>query len=398
MLINPVRVLEIFSATGAICGAFYNGFCIWSGRRFIQNQKQAASGRVTFNGPYPPVSILKPLRGTDPEMLESFRSHCRLEYPLYEILFAVHDPADPALSLVDRLKSEYPQRDIRSFVFPRVLGTNVKVSNLAQLLPHAKYECLLVNDSDIRVDPDYLQRVVTPLSDPRAGMVTCLYRGMAANTLWSRLEALGISTDFSAGVLIAAVLEGQVRFALGSTLSFRRSDLMPVGGFEVLLDYLADDYELGARIAKSGKRVQIADAVVETFLPPYSWRDFVRHQLRWARGIRDSRPWGYLGLCLTYPVPWAILAVVLARGSWWGWLLLAIVLVVRLAAAFTVGRTVLRDRQVQRLWWLIPIRDCIALALWAVAYTGRTVHWRGDRFVLRKGKLVPTAIHSSHRD
>lgn len=389
MLINPVRVLETFSAAAAVCGIFYNSFCTWSGRRFLQNQEQARSSRVAFKETYPPVSILKPLRGTDPEMLESFRSHCRLDYPIYEILFAVHEPDDPALCLVERLKSEFPQRDIQVFVFPDALGANVKVSNLAQLLPYAKHQCLLVNDSDIRVDPDYLQRVMTRLADTRVGMVTSLYRGVAANTFWSRLEALGISTDFSAGVLMANVLEGEARFALGSTMAFRRSDLTQVGGFRVLLDYLADDYELGARISKSGKSVQIADTIVETFLPAYSGRDFVRHQLRWARGIRDSRPWGYLGLCLTYAVPWAILALVLAGGTWWSWLLLGTVLIARFAAVFTVGSAVLRDRQVHRLWWLIPIRDCIALALWALAYTGRTVHWRGDRFVLRKGKLAP---------
>jgi ceramide glucosyltransferase len=328
-------------------------------------------------------------------MLESFRSHCRLEYPVYEILFAAHDPADPALSLVERLKSEFPQQDIQVFVFPTALGTNVKVSNLAQLLPHAKYEYLLVNDSDIRVDPDYLQRVMASFADARVGMVTCLYRSVAGTSIWSKLEALGISTDFCAGVLMANTLEGELRFALGSTLAFRCSDLMQVGGFEAFVDYLADDYELGVRISQTGKRVQIADTVVETFLPSYPWRDFVRHQLRWARGIRDSRPSGYLGLCLTYAIPWAILALVLARGIWWSWLLLGSALIARFTAALAIGWEVLRDRQVQKLWWLIPIRDCIALGLWALAYAGRTVHWRGDRFVLSKGKLTPAPRHQA---
>jgi ceramide glucosyltransferase len=322
-------------------------------------------------------------------MLESFRSHCLLDYPVYEILFAVHDPADPALSLVERLKAEFPQQDIRVFVFPGALGTNVKVSNLTQMLPQAKYEYLLVNDSDIRVDPEYLRRVMACLTDASVGMATCLYRGIAERTIWSKLEALGISTDFCAGVLMANVLEGGVRFALGSTLAFRRRDLIHVGGFEAFLNYLADDYELGARISRSGKRVQIADTIVETFLPQYSWREFLRHQMRWNRGIRDSRPWGYLGLCLTYAVPWAIFVLALARGNRWSWLLFAIALAARFISAFTVGRVVLRDHQVLRLWWLIPIRDCIALAFWALAYSGRTVHWRGDQFVLRKGKLSP---------
>lgn len=392
MLILPVRVIEIISAVFAVCGIVYNLLCIWSSRRFLQMQRVRA-GKGAAIGSQPPVSILKPLRGTDPEMLESFRSHCRLQYPVYEILFAVHDPADAALGLVERLKSEFPQRDIRVFVFPTVLGANIKVSNLAQLLPRAKYEYLIVNDGDIRVDPHYLHLVMAPFADARVGMVTCLYRGIAEHTVWSKLEALGISTDFCAGVLMANVLEGQVRFALGSTLAFRRSDLMQLGGFEAFLDYLADDYELGVRISEAGKRVQIADSVVETFLPPYSWIDFLRHQLRWARGIRDSRPWGYLGLCLTYAVPWSILPVILAPGVGWFWLLLGIALLARFAAAFSIGDTILRDGQVRRFWWLIPLRDCVSCVIWALTYTGRTVHWRGDRFVLQKGKLVPANHH-----
>ena len=192
---------------------------------------------------------------------------------------------------------------------------------------------------------------------------------------------------------MAAVLEGQVRFALGSTLAFRRSDLAQVGGFEAFVDYLADDYELGARIAQAGRRVEIADTVVDTFLPAYSWREFVQHQLRWARGIQQSRPWGYLGLCLTYAVPWSILALILTCGVGWSWLLLGVALLVRFASAFTIGATVLRDKQVRMLWWLIPLRDCVSFILWALAYAGRTVHWRGDQFVLKKGKLVPADGH-----
>jgi ceramide glucosyltransferase len=393
MLISPVRVLEIISAGCAACGTFYNLLCIWSSLKFARQQRPRLLSTAVHEA-YPPVSILKPLRGTDPEMYESFRSHCLLKYPRYEILFVVHDSGDPALRLVERLKSEFPQQDIRVFVYPTALGTNVKVSNLAQVLPQAKYEYLVINDSDIRVDPDYLLRVMGPFADANVGMVTSLYRGIAQGTMGSKLEALGISTDFCAGVLIAQALEGGVRFALGSTLALRRSQLMQVGGFEALVDYLADDYELGARIAKAGKRVQIADTVVATFLPPYSWTEFVQHQLRWARGIRDSRPWGYFGLCLTYAVPWVILAVVFARGIWWSWLLLAAALFTRSVMAFAVGKALLKDRQVQTLWWLIPIRDCIALLLWVLAYAGRTVYWRGDRFVLRKGKLLAPARHS----
>jgi ceramide glucosyltransferase len=385
MFIAALRVTEIISASFAVCGIVYNMLCSWAARSFTRNQRECLRD-VGQNESHAPVSILKPLRGTDPDMLESFRSHCRLQYPGYELLFAVHDPADPALSLIEQLKSEFPEANIRSFVFPTALGANIKVSNLVQLVPHAKYEYLVVNDSDIRVEADYLHRVMAPFIDAGVGMVTCLYRGIAGGTVWSKLEAIGISTDFCAGVLMANALEGEVRFALGSTLAFAKRDLIQIGGFDALLDYLADDYELGARISQTGKRVKIAETVVQTFLPPYSCLEFVQHQLRWARGIRDSRPWGYLGLGATYAIPWALLALVVGRNIW-SWLLLGVVLIARFASAFIVGRIVLKDRQVQKLWWLIPIRDCIALAMWALAYAGRTVYWRGDRFLLRRGKL-----------
>lgn len=386
MLTNPVRVLAIISAAGAGAGIVYNVFCLWSVRRFA-HPRDGFDREAKHRLGTPPVSILKPLRGTDPEMYESFRSHCLVDYPEYEILFAVHDPNDAAVTLVEKLKLEFPERKIRLLVFPKALGANIKVSNLAQMAPLAQHEYLLVNDSDIRVERDYLRRIMAPFVDAQVGMVTCLYRGVAGETMGSELEALGISTDFCAGVLMAQALEGEVRFGLGSTMALRKHDLEGIGGFDTIVDYLADDYELGARIAGSGKRVHIADTVVETFLPAYSWREFARHQLRWARGIRDSRPWGYMGLALTHALPWAVLTVLFARGRWWACILLGIALAVRLTVAFVVGETVLGDKQVRKLWWLIPLRDCLALILWAGAYAGRTVHWRGDRFLLKKGKL-----------
>ena len=176
------------------------------------------------------------------------------------------------------------------------LGANTKVSNLAQMATEAKYEHFVVNDSDIRVETNYLRNVAAPLADPKVGLVTCLYRGVASTNLGSWLESLFISTDFSAGVLAARQLEGGIRFGLGSTLAFRRSDLEASGGFEALVDYLADDYEMGRRLAERGLEVQLSNVVVETFLPAYTLRQFVDHQLRWGRTVRDSRRWGYLGL------------------------------------------------------------------------------------------------------
>jgi ceramide glucosyltransferase len=261
------------------------------------------------------------------------------------------------------------------------------VSNLAQMARQARHEYLIVNDSDIRVEPDYLRRVLGPLADPKVGLVTCLYRGIANSSLGSRLESLGISTDFCAGVLVAQTVENGIHFGLGSTLAFRRRDLQAIGGFEAIADYLADDYQLGSRIAALGLKVKLSEVVVETFLPCYTLRDFINHQLRWARTVRDSRFWGYVGLGLTFGLPWAVLALILARGAAWAWALLALTTAMRIAVAVTVGKFVLRDRHLGELLGLIPLRDLFAVLIWLASFAGHAVTWRGQSFRLKNGRL-----------
>ncbi len=371
----------------AIASIFYYVLCMWSAAAFLREQKTAGN-RVYPTPTLPGISIFKPLKGTDPEMYDSFRSHCVQDYPEYEIIFGVSEADDPALGLVNRLKQEFPEQMIRTLVCEQRLGTNMKVSNLAQMAREAKYDILVVSDSDIRVPSDYLRRVVAPLSDSNVGLVTCLYRGVASGTLGSRLESLGISTDFIPGVLAARAIEGGIRFGLGSTLAFRRQELQAVGGFESFADYLADDYELGKRIAALGKEVNISDVIVETFLPRYEMSEFLQHQLRWARTVRDARPWGYAGLGLTFGLPWALLAVAATYGARWTWGLLIAVLAMRLGVTFAVGWRVLRDRQAITMLPLLPLRDIVALLVWTVSFVGHTVVWRGDPFQLKQGKLT----------
>jgi ceramide glucosyltransferase len=390
MIHHTVQVMQAVAVLGALSAVGYYGLVLWSAAGFLRARKEAGrSARPTrFT---PPVSILKPLKGTDPEMYESFRSHCLLDYPEYEIIFGVSEASDPAVELVERLKLEFPERVIQFMVCDPSLGTNTKVSNLAQMLTHAQYEYLIVNDSDIRVESNYLGRVMAPLEVPQTGLVTCLYRGVAARTVGSWLESLGISTDFSGGVLAARALEKQIRFGLGSTLAFRRRELEAIGGFEAVVDYLADDYEIGRRIAALGLRVELSEVVVETFLPPYTPAEYLSHQLRWARSIRDARPGGYAGMVFTFGLVWALLAVMLLRGAHWAWGLLTLVAVVRIAVAWVVGRSVLHDRQVLRLLFLVPVRDLIAVGVWIASFMGHTIHWRGDSFVLKHGKLARQA-------
>jgi len=383
MVHGILKLLEIIALLGCASSAAYYGLCLGSALRFMRKSRAAGHLRAT-----PPVSILKPLKGADREMYESFLSHCLQDYPGYEIIFGVSEEDDPAVECVRRLQQEFPNRTIALIVCPKKLGANTKISNLEQMLATAHYEYLLVNDSDIRVPPDYLRGVMAPLADERVGMVTCLYRGAAASTLGSRLESLGISTDFIPGVLVARELEGGLHFALGSTMAFRRTDLARIGGFQSIVDFLADDYELGRRIAGLGLEVKLSDIVVETHLPAYDLRGFLAHQLRWARGVRDARTGGYVGLVTTFGLMWGILVVALAQGAPWSWAALGVTALLRLAVAMTVGGFLLRDRAFWRNLWLLPLRDLIAFGVWVASFLGHGVTWRGDRFELKDGRLI----------
>ncbi len=379
-----LRIVQIIAAVGIVSSSIYYLLCLWSAAGFLCERKAAGETETRV---LPPISILKPLKGTDPEIYESFRSYCLQDYPEYEIIFGVNDPNDVVIESVKALQREFPDRRIQLVVSEKILGANVKVSNLAQMLAETRHDRLIVNDSDIRVEPDYLRRVTAPLADLRVGMVTCLYRGVAGSTLGSRLEALGISTDFCASVLAARQLEGGIRFGLGSTLVFRRSDLERIGGFTSFVDYLADDYELGKRIAALDLTVKLSDVVVETYLPSYRPGEFLAHQLRWARGVRDARGGGYFGLILTFGLLWALLALAVSRGAFWASSGLVVTLFLRFAVALVVGRGVLGNRQILKDAWLIPLRDLLAVVVWIASLGGHTVTWRGDRFRLKNGKL-----------
>jgi len=374
---------SIVAAVLALCGMGFYALCLLAARKFLRDSRKPAPAFTSA------VSILKPLRGVDPQMYESFRSHCVQNYPEYEIIFGVSEADDPAVEGVEHLIREFPQCKIRLLVCPEVLGNNRKTSNLVQMLPHAQHDNILINDSDIFVTPDYLRRVMAPFASEKVGMVTCPYRGIAADTLGSKLESVGISTDFIAGVLAARQVEKGIHFALGSTLAMSRTALEAIGGLEPLVDYLADDFELGNRISRAGFEVVLVDVVVETHLPPYSFRQFFEHQMRWARSTRDSRRSGYVGILLTFGLPWAIISVLFAGGVWWSWILLAAATALRTAVAVQVGVGIVHDRSVWRHLWLVPVRDLIAFWVWFASFAGHQVHWRGDIFILENGKISP---------
>src|SRR6266481_3770726 len=381
-----ILLLSIAAAGLALCGMGFYVLCLWSARTFLHDSRKPASVYT------PSVSILKPLRGVDPRMYESFRSHCVQQYPEYEIIFGVSEADDPAVDAVHQLMREFPECRIRLVVCQQILGNNRKTSNLVQMLPHAQHDNILINDSDIFVAPDYLRRVMAPFADPKVGMATCPYRGIAADTLGSKLESVGISTDFIAGVLAARQVEKGIHFALGSTLAMSRKTLEAIGGLEPLVDYLADDFELGSRIAQAGFEVVLTDVVVETHLPKYSFRQFFEHQMRWARSTRDSRRHGYIGVLLTFGLPWAMIAVLFSAGAWWSWIVLAAAAALRTAVAVQVGIGVVHDRSLWGHLWLLPLRDLIAFGVWFASFAGHEVHWRGDVFILENGKIRPVYL------
>ena len=388
-------LLEAAAALGTVCCLSFYFLSALSLASFLTDRRKKDRRKELKQAPLPerqlpPVSILKPLKGIDPAIWENFCSYCEQEYPEFQLIFGVSDPGDPAIEVVRKLQAEYPNLPIELIVCDRVLGTNIKVSNLVQMLPAACHEHILVNDSDIRVPADYLRKVIAPLAEDSVGLVTCLYRGVASLTLGSRLEALGIGIDFVPGVLSARFLERGLHFGLGSTLAFRRRDLESIGGFEELLDYLADDYELGRRIASTGKKVELSAATVTTFLPAYTLGQFFRHQLRWSRTIRDVRGWGYAGLLFTFGLPWALATLVAAHGAPWACALFVLTFAARLATGGVAAVFVLHDRQIFRHDALrnVLLRDVIAPFVWVASFMGNRIHWRGDVFDLKDGRLT----------
>jgi ceramide glucosyltransferase len=415
--------VEILTTVLTIAGMGYFLAAIVAARVFLSVR------RAPLPAFAPGVSILKSLKGLDPCMIDAFRSHCRQTYAgEYELLFGVSSLDDPAIAAVVQLQLEFPTHSIQLFECPACLGANGKVSTLVQLATHARHPYILINDSDITVSPRYLERVmahfatskfalcqgttevvpivpenesralapaVSPLPAarptkvmPEVGLVTALYRGRAHSTFPSKLEALGIATDFQPGVLLSRMLEGGLHYGLGSTLAVSRTALEKIGGLETLVDHLADDYELGARVSRAGCRVALCAEVVETAIPAYNWRSFLDHQLRWARTVRDARPWGYAGLIFTHGVAWAMLNVVASGLSPLSVWLLALSFFLRLSLAMTVGAAVLADHEVLPNLWLLPFRDLVAIGVWAFSFAGNTIVWRGQRFTLKNGKLT----------
>jgi ceramide glucosyltransferase len=340
----------------------------------------------------PPVSILKPVRGVDSQAYANFASYCQLDYPEYEIIFAASDPADPVVPIIEKLTRDFPGTKIRLITSVEQLGQNNKISNLHRLVQEAKYDLLVMSDSDVFVNRDYLRDVVAPFADSAVGAVTTFYRCAGGGTLGADLAMLGMCADSLPSALVARSFEGGVQFAFGWTMATTKERLAEIGGWESMADYHSDDFELGNRIAHRGHRVEFMREPVSVVFPKERPEDFYAQELRWAIGLRNVRPLAYVGLIFTHGLPWTILAAVVAGSAGWSGIAaayLAAYVILRMAVAWTAGVWGLRDENIRQKIWLLPLRDGIMAVIWVRGLLSDRIKWRGLEFRVKKGLLRP---------
>ncbi len=336
----------------------------------------------------PPASILKPVRGVDREAYENFASFCRQDYPEYEILFCVAYSDDPAVSVIEQLQKDFPDQQIRLLVGAPHIGASGKVNKLCRLVQEANYDLLVISDSDVRVESDYLRHIAAPFADPEVGAVTVFFRSLISGSIGATLDAAGSAVEFAASALLALKLEG-IHFTLGATMATTKRRLAEIGGFESLANHYVDDYELGKRITENGYRVELARTPVYMVYPRESVVDFLRHELRWSIGLRNVRPAGHAAIGLTFGLPWTILAMLAAPSHAIAAAYLIAYLVLRFTVYLTVGAWGVQDAVVKRTWWLAPLRDLANFGVWLASFTANQICWRGLNFQVSKGLLIP---------
>ena len=385
------------TAWGAIRGALllialapfgYYIVAIIAARRFFA--KRADAPLPDFA---PPLSILKPIYGLDRETYENYASFCSQDYPEFEILFCVSDEQDPAVPVIRKLIQDFPASSIRLLIGSEPLGASDKVNKLCRMVREARYEIIIVTDSDARVDPGFLRAIAADFRESTVGGVTCLYRGLTDGTFAASLEAMGNSTDFAAGVLVNW-LGGKIDFMLGAVMATTKKNLAEIGGFEELADYFCDDFELGNRIVKGGHRIELSTFPVSIVYPRETLAEAFRHQVRWNLSIRYSRPPGHLGLVFTQGLPWTILAMILAPSVVIALCYLAAYVVLRSEMARTVGVWGMQDRALRARLALLPVRDAFAFVVWLASFFPQRIHWRGKEFYVRERRLIAVPARS----
>jgi ceramide glucosyltransferase len=348
----------------------------------------------------PPVSLLKPLHGSEPDLESHLQSFFEQEYPKFEIIFCARSEQDPGLEVARRVAARYPAIRSKFLCSGSAPYANAKVWSLERMQSVAAHRFFVISDSDVSVTPDYLRAVMAPFADERVGMVTCLYRGVADSSFWSQLEAVGMSVEMSAGVLVAEMLEG-MKFALGPTMVVRRDCLDEAGGFRAIGPYHADDFMLGNRISATGQRVVLSTHTIEHHVLNSSFLPSVLHQIRWMKSTRFSRPKGHFGTALTFSMPYGLLAAGVALAFHhpllgamlflWSW-------ASRVALGALVGRLVVAEPRLLRSALLYPLRDLLGFCYWVASYVSNQVKWRGEVYNLLQDGFMRNDSRPAERE
>jgi len=381
------RLLLLVGAAGLVTSTGYLVLVMIAGARFRRAQRRAEAAPQAF----PPVTLLKPVCGMEPGLEEHLTSFFEQHYPSYEIIFGARHEDDPALDVARRISRRYPSVPVTIVTTGEPWRPNAKVCSLVKMYERASHDYLIISDSDVTVEPNYIADVVQPMLDTRNGMVTCLYRGRPTGGLWSKLEALGMSVEMTSGAIVANLVEG-MKFALGPTMAIRRDALEAIGGFEPLAEYCSDDYVLGRKVAESGRQVVMSQHVIDHVVINRKFACSMQHQIRWMKSTRFSRRAGHAGTALTFAMPFGLMGL-LAAGAMHHWALgaglFAAAYLNRVALSLVAGWGVVADQRALRMAWLYPLRDLMGFAFWCASYTGRTIVWRGDWYRLEEcGQMV----------
>ena len=331
----------------------------------------------------PSVTILKPIYGLDPDMLDNLRSFCQQDYPQYQVIFGIQDKNDPALSIVEEITKEFSESDVSYIISTERHGTNHKVSNLINMYPYIKHEYILIADSDMRVSKNFLTQVISPFSDTKIGAVTCLYNGIAKDKIASKLNAMFINNWFLPSVLISRILQ-PMKYCLGATMIVKRNILKKIGGFESLSNHLADDYILGKLISNFGYKIHLSDYIVENIVEEASFKNLILHELRWARTLKRIEPLGYALTFLTDSLVLSIFAGITLFITTESFILLCLPIVITLSLRVLLHNSankMINSKRVSEIW-LIPLRDILSFCIRIISYIGNSVRWRNNTFVV----------------
>jgi ceramide glucosyltransferase len=387
-------VLLAIAVFGLITSSVFAGMVLTSVPRYLRERRDAEAELKTRPGFTPPLTLLKPLAGAEPDLEKHLASFFEQDYPEFEILFCARQPDDAGLEIARRVAARYPQISAKFFSTGEPPYINAKVASMELMEKSAAFDILVISDSDVRVTPDYLRAVALPFADAEVGGMCCVYRGIAAGGgLWARLEAVGMSVEMTAGVLVARMMEG-MQFVLGPTMAFRREAIRRMGGFKVTADYCADDFVLGNETYKLGQTVVLSHHAIDHIVINLSPMASLKHQVRWMKSTRFSRPKGHFGTALTFSMPFGLLGLgagVLFGHVWWGVAMLAWAVASRLAISIAVGRMVVCDPSWFNLLVLYPVRDLMGFFFWAASYMGSRILWRGQVFQLLPGGKMRAA-------